>query len=797
MKSTENTNSSNCLSLSVLVAIYNVEKFLDSCLQSLKNQTVTNVEFILVDDGSTDKSLKICQKYLQNDNRFKLITHTSNKGLMLARQTAIQEARGRWSIFLDGDDFLSSNRSLEILLNLAEHYCTDILRFNIDLTGGSKTEQFDFKRWRMDFVGKLDTPGNILKYCYQEKKYSWTLWDKLYRTSVLKQVCPHIPNEHLVCAEDAFLYFLISYYSTTFSSIDTEGLYTYRIGSGVSTGEVSTEKFEKYAKERAIISWLSEFLTEEKQLEKYGAILHALDQSLFAALEWRFSRLNSQQKVKGIPSILKWSSIPDVVNLLYKEYQSNPVELAEALSGNSFLQVTKKNIQTIGIFYHRIFNGGVERVVSLLIPIFIKEGYKVVLFVEKESLSDEYEIPCNVTKILIPQTYESDRAKVLFEQLQKHRIDVFLHQAGSSRNLPFDIVLIKLLGVPVVVTRHELTTQDILIDEVGVSRYPHIYKLVDKLTVLSRMEEQFYKNFSIPVEYVPNPITIIPTKYTRKTNNSTSKNLIWVARLEQNQKNYIDALEIMKRVSSSAPEIQSYILGGEETPGAEAFIKAFIQENGLTERIHFVGYTRNPEKYYQNAYVCLCTSSFESWSMTILESKLYGVPLVTYEMPYLEILQNKRGFLSVKQGDIKGAVSAILTLSQNSALHKKLSNEAKDSIYQFFGNIDLGKRWSEIINSTLVSSSKVQTEISFYNQMFWDITFEFYKKSLQRRQHPSPQIVYLNKELSYDEKIKISRYDNIVHIAKRILPDGSKRKTCIKALLKPFYGLIKITNKFF
>ena len=782
--------------ISVLVSVYNTEKYLEFCLESLHNQTLIDSEFIIVDDGSTDRSLKICQKYIDFDERFKLIKLNSNIGLVQARQRAITEARGCWSIFLDSDDFLSSNRSLEILLALAEHYNTDILRFNIDLVGGNETQLQSVKLWRGNFKGKLDSPLNILTNCFVEKKYSFTLWDKLYRTSVLKQTTPHIQKEHLVCAEDAYLYFVIAFYSNTFCSIDTEGLYTYRLNSGVSTGDITTNKFSNYAKEKIIIKWLKSFLIEEKQYKRYSFVLDALETTLMTTLRWRYSCLNPQQKVETIPMLLKWNSIPDVVDIIYGEYKSNPSELADSLYDQDFLKITKEKIQTVGIFYHRIFSGGVERVVSLLIPLLLEEKYKVVLFIEEESPENEYKIPQEVTKVKIPKTYETNRAKVLFEQLQKNKVDVFLHQSASSWNLPFDLTLIKLLGIPAIVTRHELTTQDLLHNSADILRLPHVYKLADKLTVLSRMEEQFYKNFSIPVEYVPNPVPKFKTKINQNSGANSKKNIIWLGRLEQTQKNFIDALKIMKQVSQYDSDIQFYIVGKEESPGAKDWILNFINQNNLADQIHFEGFTVTPEKYYKNAYVYLCTSSFESWSMTIFESKLHGIPLVTYEMPYLEILHDGQGTITVKQGDIDGAASSILKLVNDSELHHKLSMEARNSILNFYQDLNLGEKWTKIIQSTLINRSKNKTKDAYYNQMFWDVSLGFYKKSLQQSCRSSvPQIIYRNKELTIDEQIKIYRYDTIVSLAKKFLPDGTRRKQFVKRTLTPFYRIIQFLNK--
>ena len=98
--------------ISVLVAVHNVSQYLDQCLNSLAIQTLQHAEFIVIDDGSTDSSREICDKYQTMDARFKVI-HQANLGTLYARKRAIELANGRYCIFIDGDDFLVHPRVLE------------------------------------------------------------------------------------------------------------------------------------------------------------------------------------------------------------------------------------------------------------------------------------------------------------------------------------------------------------------------------------------------------------------------------------------------------------------------------------------------------------------------------------------------------------------------------------------------------------------------------------------------------------------------------------------------------------
>ena len=94
--------------VSIIVPVYNVENYLERCISSLRNQTLEDIEIILVDDSSTDSSLEICNKMAMEDSRIKVI-HKENEGAGLARNEALRVATGEYIGFLDSDDFVEAD----------------------------------------------------------------------------------------------------------------------------------------------------------------------------------------------------------------------------------------------------------------------------------------------------------------------------------------------------------------------------------------------------------------------------------------------------------------------------------------------------------------------------------------------------------------------------------------------------------------------------------------------------------------------------------------------------------------
>lgn len=114
--------------VSVIVPVYNVEKYICGCITSILSQTYKNLQVILVDDGTPDNSGKICDEFAQKDDRV-LVIHKENGGLSSARNAGLDAAKGKYIMFIDSDDYIVDN-AVEILVEECEKYDTDFVQFD-------------------------------------------------------------------------------------------------------------------------------------------------------------------------------------------------------------------------------------------------------------------------------------------------------------------------------------------------------------------------------------------------------------------------------------------------------------------------------------------------------------------------------------------------------------------------------------------------------------------------------------------------------------------------------------------
>lgn len=225
--------------ISIIVPVYNVEKYLSECLESIQKQSIFDWECILIDDGSKDKSGEICDHWAEKDDRFKII-HQKNKGVSNARNNGINLAQGEFICFIDSDDWIEFNY-LENLLSAIEK--------NADLAVSGINLCFDNR-----IVGKK-TPSkdSIISLDIKDIEDFTNLNSqhllfgpcaKLFRSSILKEHKIQFPID---CAYGEDLQFNYLYLDHVHSIAQTkEANYNYRIiGSGTLSTKIRPQRFEQ------------------------------------------------------------------------------------------------------------------------------------------------------------------------------------------------------------------------------------------------------------------------------------------------------------------------------------------------------------------------------------------------------------------------------------------------------------------------------------------------------------------------------------------------------------------------
>ena len=231
--------------ISVIVPIYNVEEYLSKCVDSIINQTYKNLEIILIDDGSTDKSSIICDNYQLTDSRV-VVVHKENGGLSSARNYGIEISNGDLIGFVDSDDYLEPTFYEELRKNM-QYYNSDISVCNyfIDKNNIKKVELKDVE----DFCISKKTKFEYLENIY--RVMTIFAWNKLYKRSIFKSI--RFPEG--INFEDAYIICEVLDNAEKVSYI-TKALYNYTYREKSISHSFNLKSFDKVKAFSKIIHFL-------------------------------------------------------------------------------------------------------------------------------------------------------------------------------------------------------------------------------------------------------------------------------------------------------------------------------------------------------------------------------------------------------------------------------------------------------------------------------------------------------------------------------------------------------------
>ena len=238
--------------VSVIVPVYNVEKYVGDCIESLIRQSYKNIEIILVDDGSTDSSGQLCDVYATKDIRIKVI-HKENGGLSDARNAGIDSAVGVYYSFVDGDDFLAKDAILKMIFGMKEKKCDISVCNMIRYFENGETEPFYI-------------PSNTLKVLNSTDRFETlsqpSVCNKIFKADLFNSV--RFPKGKFY--EDTFVYHTLVYNAKTIVLTGYDGYFYRSRHSSILGQNVLTDRYFDFIE----AVWLRTTFLLKKNIQPYG-----------------------------------------------------------------------------------------------------------------------------------------------------------------------------------------------------------------------------------------------------------------------------------------------------------------------------------------------------------------------------------------------------------------------------------------------------------------------------------------------------------------------------------------------
>jgi len=245
--------------VSIIVPVYNSEKYLNKCIDSIISQTYSNIEILIIDDGSNDQSVNICHEYKKKDNRIKIIKE-KHRGVSNARNVGLENASGDYILFVDSDDWIEK-KLIEESISLYKESIADIVIYNLRQFD-NKNQRFCKKQkgYKSGFFKIQNILGELLK-----KEILNAPWNKLYKKSIIDLQNIRF-DVNIQIGED--LLFNINYFKAIKNIYITNSkLYNYRIHDKSLTRVYKEEKYIQLMEvNKELINWIIESDLKNKKI---------------------------------------------------------------------------------------------------------------------------------------------------------------------------------------------------------------------------------------------------------------------------------------------------------------------------------------------------------------------------------------------------------------------------------------------------------------------------------------------------------------------------------------------------
>lgn len=300
--------------ISIIIPIYNAEKHLRKCINSLINQSYSNTEIILIDDGSTDKSLNICNEYGKKYSNIKVI-HQENQGVSAARNNGINNSTGNYIGFVDADDYIEEKMLEKMMFQMIKNNL-DIVICNLyyEDENFKEIEKFNHNDYEID--------RNKFPYeMYSNYAMQGYVCNKLYRKSIIENKKIRFDTKYIVLEDDLFNYIIFFNNKNLKIKYIDEKLYHYvKQATGASKSPFNIKKLSYLSVRNAEIEILekekvdnnflkADYICAFKRMKFLSKKNHIFTKELFNEHEIKYKKYLNSINVKKLDKLYKFKYI--------------------------------------------------------------------------------------------------------------------------------------------------------------------------------------------------------------------------------------------------------------------------------------------------------------------------------------------------------------------------------------------------------------------------------------------------------------------------------------------------------
>ncbi len=681
--------------VSIIIPVYNGENYLKEAIDSALAQTYKNIEIIVVNDGSIDKTEKIVQSYGKKIRYLK----KQNGGVATALNLGIKEAKGEYISWLSHDDVYYPDK-IQCQINF--------LRLNT-----SKKIIIFTNYTKIDKNGKITATKKIARRSVKNIKCLLAIdtIDTLNGCTLLlpKSILPKKNpfNPKLKFTQDYDLWFKLLQ-KNEFSYLDKFLIYSRQHANQTGLKNPIDSTTEADILHASMIKKLK--LTE---IKKY------CNNSTDFLLE-HYNVYKKANYIQTAATLLK-----KIIELLYLNYTHNIDTLKKIFNEtifdfenylnikNTLLPLLnpycEKNSPRILVYTNVWFRGGIEKVLSIVLP-FIAKKYHVILVTTNEKSDGSFLLDNSVTHIKISKNNPDEIAKKLLFLSVILDIDIFIGNPNFIEKFLSIYKYLNKLKIKSIAWNHNSYFLPCL--------SPWLYPVFAK-----RSEAFTYANFSVwPTKfatyaysilnkngiYIPNPNTIVSSSSTMKDNN---KNILCVGRFYDLTKRLDKAFIVFKKVLKNHPDAKLILVGKYDeniiVPDTNGLtFKSFLKKMDIpSKNLVFLGEKNNLNEIYEQSSIFLLTSESEGFALVLNEAGSFEIPSLIFDVPGLEdiIIDGENGFI-VEQNDYDKMANKMDLLLKNKKLRLKMGRKAK-KLTERFDSKKICQKWLKLIETVLLTNT--------------------------------------------------------------------------------------------
>lgn len=695
--------------VSIIIPIYNDEEFLGRALDSCINQTLLDIEIICVDDASTDASIDVAKKYVKKDDRIKLIKQPKNMSALQARRVGVEAAIGDYILFVDGDD--------EIDIQTAELCYKKAIDNNADLVGFGATIPPITGRDLDDFENKLLPKHDVLvgkdiiKHQFSKSGFKAPyLWGCLFKSNLLKNTYKYVnPNDYIYRINDQIISFPALAQANKYVSIK-QRLYVYNLSYGNSMKKnIDFDKFLFYASGLNSIKVLGKLIDKiDIPPERKKIVRESFDAMKMRELASIASYAVNNTQPKYTDKAVEYTvNNIDTLDLIISISSFKPNILPHFINKINIDNKNKnKKINHIALMVNKLTIGGLEGVAISQSKYLIDMGYKVTILTKDDGL--EYSIPKGVNVVNINGEYDLDKLKRFADVLVSNKIDAIIdHDILYNTKWADNVVIAKVLGLKTYGWIHNFALRNAhSLNKRSVYLRKYL-SLFDSVITLSKKDVAFWKTLGHDnVFFLPNPPSPLLLDYkTKNTPKKPSKGeikILWYGRLQQSTKRVYELLKIASSLYLLTDNFKLTIVGPESKDLSYDKLSKRVNKYELNEVVDIVGPKQGQEliKEMNKSDILVYTSDIEGYPLVLTEAQSHGLPVLMYELPWLEVLKDNDGIKQVKWGDSRDMAWQIYELMKSPDEYKKMSSASISAAKKYL-SYDFGKLYDNLIKGNL------------------------------------------------------------------------------------------------